>query len=371
MKRVVAVLAHPGHGGMLRGLSILDEAGRRRGWEFLHVVPEHHPLVDAILPRARTLVVPGVGGWRRWTARLALPMTVARLARAAAGADVLYAVTLSTLPHCLLVGCIGGPPTVVHVYSSYATARPYRKHWLGRARHVVAPSIDSLRLAERALGGFRAGVRAQVVYNGMDVDRIRGAAAEGPALASGGSPTIGLVGFQDDRKNPAALVEAAARLHAEFPDLRIVLVGAFPDPAYEARVRSRAAALGLRNALVVTGFLANPFPAIAALDVVAHPARRDPFPLALLEAMALARPIVATAVGGIPEMLVDGESGMLVPPDDPAALAQALAPLLGDAARRERLGRAAYARLTTRFTLDAFADGMFDAFTAAAASRSG
>ena len=85
------------------------------------------------------------------------------------------------------------------------------------------------------------------------------------------------------------------------------------------------------------------------------------------EGMALARPIVASAVGGIPEMLVDGESGLLVPPDDAGALAAAVVTLLRDETRRQALGAAAYARLETEFTLRGFARAMFDAFDTAVA----
>jgi glycosyltransferase involved in cell wall biosynthesis len=96
--------------------------------------------------------------------------------------------------------------------------------------------------------------------------------------------------------------------------------------------------------------------------VLVHPALRDPFPLALLEGMALARPIVASAVGGIPEMLVDGTSGRLVPSGDSAALAAAVIELLADAPRRRRMGDAALARLTGTFSQDGFANTMFTAF---------
>src|SRR4029077_2390722 len=82
------------------------------------------------------------------------PAAVLRLARLARGADVLYACTLSSFPYCLLAGRLAGVPSVVHVYSSYGSPRPYRKHLLARARHVVAPSADSLALARAALGEF-------------------------------------------------------------------------------------------------------------------------------------------------------------------------------------------------------------------------
>jgi glycosyltransferase involved in cell wall biosynthesis len=354
---------------MLRALKILDDAAAAHGWELTYALSGRHPLVEVEgLPAARTHYLPALGGWRRWSARLTLPVAVARLARIARGADLFYACTLSSFPYCWFAGRTLGIPQVVHVYSSYGGAGPYRKHLLGRARSLVAPSADSLRLAREALGGFAAGVRSRVAYNGMDVARLRrAAAAPVPEGLLDGRPTIGMVGNLDARKNPATLVEATPAIRAAVPDVRVLLVGAFPDRAYEAAVRGRIAALGLEDTVRVTGFLPNPFPVVARLDLVVHPARRDPFPLALLEGMALARPIVASAVGGVPEMLVDGESGRLVPPDDAPALAAAVAALLADPAARARIGAAAHERLVTRFSLAGFAAQMFAAFDEAVA----
>jgi glycosyltransferase involved in cell wall biosynthesis len=355
---------------MLRALKVLDDAAPRHGWELRFVLAEPDALVASSgLPAARVSYLRALRRWRRWRARLALPVSVLRLAHRARGADLFYACTLSSFPYCLLAGRLLGVPQVAHVYSSYETPGPYRKHLLGRARHVVAPSADALRLAETALGGFPAGARAQVAYNGMDVARIEAeAAAAPPALElPAGALRVGMVGNLDARKNPALLVEAAALARAEVPALHVLLIGAFRDPAYEREVRGRIAALGLEPHVTVTGFLTNPFPLVRTLDVLAHPARRDPFPLALLEGMALARPIAASAVGGIPEMLVDGESGLLFPSDDAAALARALVRLLRDAPGRRRIGEAAHHRLVTEFSLDGFAARMFGIFDQAVA----
>jgi glycosyltransferase involved in cell wall biosynthesis len=197
----------------------------------------------------------------------------------------------------------------------------------------------------------------------MDVARIqREAGAPLPTALPPARLRIGMVGNLDWRKNPRCLIEAAPAIRAAVPGVAIHLIGAFPDAAGETTARERIAALGLGDTVHLTGFLPNPFPVVRALDVLVHPALRDPFPLALLEGMALARPIVASAVGGIPEMLVDGESGRLVPPDDPAALASAVVELLQDDARRRRIGDAALARLTGTFALDKFAATMFGAF---------
>src|SRR5438046_355642 len=186
------------------------------------------------------------------------------------GADVLYAGTLSSFPYCLLAGWLARVPQVVHVYSSYGDGAAYRKHLLRRARHVIAPSADSLALERRALGEFAPRTRARVVYNGMDVERIvRAAAAPLPGgMAPGGGPTVGMVGHLDARKNPALLLEAIAEVRAAVPGARALLVGAFRDRASERTVRERARTLGLADAVAVTGFLAYPFPCVDRVELV-------------------------------------------------------------------------------------------------------
>jgi glycosyltransferase involved in cell wall biosynthesis len=210
-------------------------------------------------------------------------------------------------------------------------------------------------------------VRARVAYNGQDIARLEAAAREPLAanLVVPPGPRIGMVGNLDWRKNPRVLVDVAARLRERVPHLQVLLIGAFPNAEAEATVRAQITAQRLESCVHVTGFLANPFPLVRTLDVLVHPALRDPFPLALLEGMALAKPIVASAVGGIPEMLEHDRSGVLVPADDAAALAAAVQALLDDPERARRLGAAAHERLRTRFSLDGFAAEMFAAFDAA------
>jgi glycosyltransferase involved in cell wall biosynthesis len=273
MKRALVTLGHPQHAGMVRSLEVLDQAAAAHDWRLEYAMPSAPPPVAGVsLPSERITVIPGLRHWRGVAGLAALPATVLRLSRLARGVDLLYSETLSTFPFCVLAGRLLGVPQIVHVYSSYGNARPYRKHWLGRARNVVAPSADSLRLASEAVGGFGAGVRARVAYNGMDIARLEAAAREAPLAGTSipPGPRIGMVGNLDWRKNPGVLVEAAARVRGRVPDLQVLLIGAFPNAEAEAEVRARVAALGLEPAVHVTGFLGNPFPLVATLDVLVH-----------------------------------------------------------------------------------------------------
>ncbi len=160
--------------------------------------------------------------------------------------------------------------------------------------------------------------------------------------------TVALVGRLSWEKNHDLLLRAAARLRDSGLSLRVILAGEGPErPAIEARIRS----LHLSDVVRVAGYvaMADLMPGVHA---VALCSRIENMPLSLLEAMAWARPVVATAVGGVPDVVRDGETGWLAPSDDEAALADRLARLAGDADAARRMGRAGRRRLEQEFTLE-------------------
>jgi glycosyltransferase involved in cell wall biosynthesis len=142
-------------------------------------------------------------------------------------------------------------------------------------------------------------------------------------------------------KDHPTLLAAAARVRERVPEVRFVLIGRGP---LEPATRRLAAELGLVGTVVFTGFRTDAHRLLAALDVFALSSTYEGLPIALIEAMALGRPAVVTRVGGVPEVLGDGAQGLLVPPRDPAALADGLLRLLGDPGLRDRMGAAARAR---------------------------
>ena len=125
---------------------------------------------------------------------------------------------------------------------------------------------------------------------------------------------------------------------------------------------ARSAAMGLDGKVIFAGFRPDLERVLPCLDVVAHPATMEGMGVALLQASAAARPVVASAVGGIPEVVVDGETGLLVPPADPAALATSVGRVLDDSALAARLGENARRRVRQSFSIPAMVAGYLDLY---------
>ncbi len=154
------------------------------------------------------------------------------------------------------------------------------------------------------------------------------------------SLTIGFAGRLVLQKGPDLLLEALPRVRQALPSARIVILG---RGEMETALRARIEELGLSDVCEVQ--VPDPsqdlMPIVANFDLCVMPSRWEAMPYTLLEAMALGVPVVASFVGGIPEVITDGRNGLLVPPEDPAALAAAIARLGWDADLRRRLGDAA------------------------------
>lgn len=234
------------------------------------------------------------------------------------------------------------------------------------ATHVTAVS-EAVADTVAALGVPRE--RITVIPNGVDVERF----APGPVTdqypgrnpggSSGGRPDparaplganggalVGSVGCLAPRKDYGTLLEALALLAGRGRAFQVVLVGDGPE---RAALESRAAALGLGARVRFLGEREDVERLLRAMDVFVLSSREEGIPNALLEAMAAARPVVATAVGGTPEVVRDGETGWLVPPGSPAALADALEQALAHPDEARRRGAAARRSVETAMGIDA------------------
>jgi glycosyltransferase involved in cell wall biosynthesis len=203
--------------------------------------------------------------------------------------------------------------------------------------------------------GIQAG-RFVTIYDGIDVARFAaggGAAVRRELGIPPDAPCVGIVGHVQGWKGQLLVAEAVARARRNLPALRCLIVGGVHrlGAEYAERLKERVAAPDLAGHVVLTGARPDVAACMDAMDVVIHASNREPFGRVLLEAMAAGRPVVAPREGGPLEIVVDGETGVLVPPRDPDALATAIVTLLNDPARRAAMARAARTRAAAVFDI--------------------
>jgi glycosyltransferase involved in cell wall biosynthesis len=239
------------------------------------------------------------------------------------------------------------------------TARLYL--WGDRLIGRLATRIICVAEAERDLGLAAKTChpeRTVVIHNAVDVRHAP------RSRHNGASPTLVSVGRFKAPKDFLTLARAIAALPPG--TLHTLVVGDGPErEAIEAELNR----LGLGEAVELLGERDDVQQLLAAADIFALATRSEGLPLSILEAMAAGLPVVASAVGGVPELVVDGETGFLVPPGDEAAFATALRKVVADGDSRRRLGRAGRARAETLFDLPEFHEAHLELYRAELASR--
>lgn len=210
----------------------------------------------------------------------------------------------------------------------------------GWTDHFVAVSRANL---ERGVElGLWKPEQASVIRAGIDLDRFRapgdGRAARRRLGVPDGVPLVTQIGNFKPQKAPLDFIQAAARIAGEMPDARFVMVG---DGPLRGAAETRAAELGLADRVVFCGWWDDVPALLAATTVSVLSSRHEGLPCAVVESLAAGVPVVATAVDGTPEVIRPGVNGELVPPADPAALAQAVLGILGDDERRRSMVAAA------------------------------
>jgi glycosyltransferase involved in cell wall biosynthesis len=221
------------------------------------------------------------------------------------------------------------------------------ERWLAAMSRVVIHVSESQAREAEALGLAPPG-RTAVIVNGVDAGRLRALRPLSRAELGlePGALVAGTIARFDPVKGLDVLLDAFARLPA--PDGRLLIVG---DGPRARRLRTRTKELGIERRVVFGGFVPEAARCLPALDLYVSASRGEGLPLSVLEAMASGVPIVATRVPGHIDAVEDGVTGLLVPVDDPAALASAMAALLADPARRATLGAAGRRRVEECFTV--------------------
>jgi glycosyltransferase involved in cell wall biosynthesis len=292
--------------------------------------------VDVLaLPRRGKL---DLAAWRPLTARLR-----------ARQVDILHAHLFGSNVWGTVLGRLTGVPVVVaHEHTWSFEGQPIRRlvdrELIGRFADafVAVSQADRRRMIE--IEGVRAD-RVVLVPNGIPQPPApTGHDVRAELGIRPGAPVIGAVGVLRPQKGFDVLVRAAARLAPRHPGLRVLIAGGAIDPGHVASLRALSAELGVEETVCFLGLRRDIPDVLAALDVAVSSSDFEGSPLAVMEYMDAALPIVATRVGGVPDLIEDGEHGLLVERRDPDALAATVERMLLDREAARAMGTRGRAR---------------------------
>jgi len=271
--------------------------------------------------------------------------------------DVVHTHQLATLLYGGAAARSLGVPVVVHTeHGREPYASRLKTRLLGR---TAARFCDLFYCLTADMAGEVRAARVvpdrklRVIHNGIDVAKFQSVTDDAAATrASLGipadAPLIGTVGRLSEVKRQDVLIRAFARVRQTVPTAHLVLVG---DGPLLKELQSLAAALDVADAVHFAGYQPHSGPFLRAMDVFALTSRSEGMPQAVLEASVMGLPVVASRVGGLPEVIEECVTGVMFPSGDDAALATALCDLLANPARRQALGAAARARVETKFSV--------------------
>jgi len=273
-----------------------------------------------------------------------------------------------------LVSAMTGIPLVVtlHGRSYYPDKRRRRlacRLMAARAAALVTVSEDLRRFFCRTSGTPLG--RVQVIYNGIALSgRSAASNRKGELLDSAGIPreakVVGAVGNLYPVKGHLDLIRSARTVVRQHPTTHVVILG---RGALHSALAAEAETLGIPDRIHLLGYRDDVKEWLGAMDVFTMPSLSEGLPLSLLEAMSVGVPPVVTQVGGMPEVVRDGETGFIVPPGNGAALANRISFLLGNRSVAAKMGTAARDCILERFTVNRMAAEYRDVYRQATASR--
>jgi len=269
-----------------------------------------------------------------------------------------------------LAGRLGGARAVVatkHAPDEFRTRRTWKRYPFLLLERLAYEMDDAVIVVSEGLRTFLEKVerlpRRKMVVIGHGIEATSYPATRAEARRALGlpahGPLIGAVGRLSPEKGQVVLLRALPAILAAFPRAACVVAGEGPA---RAQLEAETRRLGIGDRVVLLGFRRDVPRVLAALDLFVQPSIYEGFGLSLLEAMAAGLPVVASRVGGIPEVVEDGRTGLLVPSQDPAALAAAIVRLLGDAEGAQRLGESAANHARERYSLSRVAERVDDLY---------
>lgn len=292
--------------------------------------------------------------------------TLAAHARAV-GARLFVANTVRAAFYTTLAARLTGIPFVWHMRDFWLSEEQPKFVWADRLGKTIlgAAACCIIANSHSTAAHLPCPRKVVVVHNGIDTTRYTPQMDGRPFRQQHAIPTaaplVGVVGRLRPWKGQARFLRMAASIARARPDAWFAIVGGTildADHSYGQKLQRMVIELGLAERVVFTGQLDDVRPALAAMDVFVHPGDPEPFGLATVEAMAMGKPVVAFSHGALPEIVEEGVGGLLAPPGDEEALAQAVLALLSDEGRRAAMGQAGRTHVERAFTAERMAAGV-------------
>jgi len=298
--------------------------------------------------RLRCATIQTLPGLNRYT----LPRAIARFPLllyniAKERPDLIYANTNFAALYSGLIGKCLKIPSLAHIRDIEPLGRMARILIRQNTRLIAISQAVKRYLIEETMPPNRI----TCVYDGVDLRQYQPQARREAQKGV----VIGIIGQIGERKGHLTLLEALRGLVREQTQIKLLIVGTEPAHSvegYTERLHTFVQEHQLEPYIEFLGFRRDVPELLAQLDMLVLPSQQEPFGKIVIEAMAMETPVIASRVGGVPEIVVDGETGLLVPPQDPAALHHAIRRLLADAALRERMGKAGRLRVEACFSLE-------------------
>jgi glycosyltransferase involved in cell wall biosynthesis len=328
------------------------------------VVLDEGPLTDRLRQEGIPVEVVRIGPWRKAKTWPFIPWRVWKIARFCRrqGAALIHANDFWAAPWAVAASRLAARLPVVASVRNCPEPKRVRRYWLHR--------VDRIHVISRAIradfGGFpELQNKIRLINSGVDLSRFESAQPGSFRSSVGvgaGSFLVTQAAHVSRRKNQMMLVEALGLLKEFEPRVEVALVGGAKEDEYLASILRRAEELGVADRLHAVGFR-DDMPAVyAESNLVALVSVDEGLGLVAAEGMAAGKPVVGTRVGGIPEVVVDGETGLLVEPGDAAALAGAIRKLAADPELRVRMGEGGRKRATELFSAPRLALGMMELY---------
>jgi glycosyltransferase involved in cell wall biosynthesis len=343
-------------GGAERDLIALLSRLDRRIWHPAIACPGTGPLRRVALAQDVPTYPVNLPPWRKGSSLVSRYAAVRLLRKLLTDVQpaLIHVNDLWWVPHTVraVAGMSHRIPIIAHVRQE-THPKKVSQYTLDRVDYVVTVSHQ---VEQGVLTGGVSSNRVRTHYSGVDCLAMVSSAGNHDIRVQHGVPCeallIGTIANLLPLKGYEVMLDALPAILAAMPMVHYLIIGG-GGAEYCARLKAITMERGIADRIHFTGFQDSVGSYLAALDLYVHPSLKEAFGLAVVEAMAMGKAVVATTTGGVPEVVAQGETGLLVPPGDAESLAAAVVSLLKDTVRREQMGLCGRARVQERFSLDA------------------